>query len=80
MGYPQKAKSAAAATKEGHLARNGADPRGIVKKDGAGKHNWGREDAFDAAEQDVMGTSPVSQPKIQTMSAEQFQAMKNSQK
>ncbi|KAJ1723364.1 hypothetical protein LPJ61_005833, partial [Coemansia biformis] len=33
--------SAGALTKEHHLARNGAGPRGSVKREGSGRFNWG---------------------------------------
>ncbi|KAJ1966425.1 hypothetical protein GGI12_000069 [Dipsacomyces acuminosporus] len=74
MVQPVKAKSPGAVTKEHHIPRNGGDARGLPKKEGAGKHNWGKEGKDEA---DILGTSPSSQPKIQTLDAKAFEEIKN---
>ncbi|KAJ2804218.1 hypothetical protein H4R20_002590 [Coemansia guatemalensis] len=49
--------SAGALTKDHHLARNGAGPRGSTKKDGAGKYNWGTGTEIDYHEELEAGRS-----------------------
>ncbi|KAJ2710971.1 hypothetical protein H4R19_003481 [Coemansia spiralis] len=63
--------SAGVQAKEHHLARNGAGPRGSVKKEGGGRFNWGTEadEAREVEEIDDVGGSekalrddPLSRP------------------
>ncbi|KAJ2798739.1 hypothetical protein H4R21_003808, partial [Coemansia helicoidea] len=63
--------SAGALAKDHHVARNGAGPRGSVKKEGGGRFNWGADvdEAREVEDADVVGRSekalrddPLSRP------------------
>ncbi|KAF8933183.1 hypothetical protein EDD21DRAFT_353899 [Dissophora ornata] len=75
-------KGLAAAQRDRHQSRNGADPRAIPKKAGAGNGNWGVPGCeLDQQEQTSalsnMATSPPEN-KITVIDAEAFSRLQNS--
>ncbi|KAI1315302.1 hypothetical protein EDD11_000963 [Mortierella claussenii] len=74
-------KGLAAAQHDRHQSRNGANPRAILKKAGAGHANWGVPGCeLDQREQNALGataTSPLEN-KITVIDAETFSRLQNS--
>ncbi|PIA17290.1 hypothetical protein COEREDRAFT_80629 [Coemansia reversa NRRL 1564] len=80
----ERRMSAGALTKDHHLSRNGAGPRGLFKKDGAGKHNWGTNDQMEyeglkierTNSENLVDNSQEMGSKIRTASPEEFEKAK----
>ncbi|KAJ2079862.1 hypothetical protein H4R24_003484 [Coemansia sp. RSA 988] len=81
----ERRMSAGALTKEHHLSRNGAGPRGSTKKDGVGKYNWGTENEIEYLEElEVERTASESKvdnsqemgSKVKTASPKDFERAK----
>ena len=75
-------KGPAAAQRDRHLSRNGADPRAILKKAGAGHGNWGvpgcelEDQEQSSAFSHAAATSPPEN-KIAVIDAEAFSRLQN---
>ncbi|KAJ2746087.1 hypothetical protein GGI20_001639 [Coemansia sp. BCRC 34301] len=69
-------KTFAADIKEHHVSRNGGDPRGLSKKEGAGAFNWGKAgDEGENADQE-MSASPPPESKLRMVNRTEFEAVK----
>ncbi|KAJ2614022.1 hypothetical protein H4S08_001904, partial [Coemansia sp. RSA 1365] len=76
--------SAGALTKDHHLSRNGAGPRGSFKKDGAGRYNWGTDDQMEyegleierTTDENFVDSSQEIGSKVRTASPEEFEKAK----
>ncbi|KAJ2324105.1 hypothetical protein GGF44_002684 [Coemansia sp. RSA 1694] len=67
-------KTFAADIKEHHVSRNGGDPRGLTKKEGAGAFNWGK--AGDENADEEMSASPPPESKLRMVNRTEFEATK----
>ncbi|KAG0020148.1 hypothetical protein BGZ80_004699 [Entomortierella chlamydospora] len=73
-------KGLAAAQRDRHQSRNGADPRAIPKKAGAGNGNWGVPGCeLDQEEQNSLGNTATSPPesKLNVIDAAAFSRLQN---
>ncbi|KAF9439271.1 hypothetical protein BGZ76_006000 [Entomortierella beljakovae] len=73
-------KGLAASQRDRHQSRNGADPRAIPKKSGAGNGNWGVPGCeYDQENENSMGSSATSPPenKITVIDAAAFNLLQN---
>ncbi|KAI8074043.1 hypothetical protein BC940DRAFT_289860 [Gongronella butleri] len=63
-----------------HVARNGADIRGTMKKNGAGQGNWGSyEDEFSFVDEDAHAPTAQSRQKLQLVDEETFQSLRQTE-
>ncbi|KAF9348006.1 hypothetical protein BGX34_002755 [Mortierella sp. NVP85] len=71
-------KGLAAAQRDRHLSRNGADPRAIPKKAGAGHGNWGVPGCeLDDQDQSMSAATSPPDNKISVIDAESFSRLQN---